>query len=139
MTKKNIPFEFVLDYLAPLEITVKPMFGLYAIYLNEKIMLVLRQRKDNADTNGVWVATCKKYHQTLKNELPSLRSFSIYSKSVKETDWQLLPVDADDFEYSVIKACELIKRGDNRIGKIPKAGKSKTKAKNIIELKNPGA
>lgn len=119
MTRKNIPFEFVIDYLTPLEITVKPMFGLYAIYVNEKIMLVLRERKDHADTNGVWVATNKEHHKSLKTDLPSLRSFSIYAKAIKETEWQLLPVDADDFEASVKKVCDLIKRGDPRIGRIP--------------------
>lgn len=122
MTRKNIPFEFVLDYLAPLEVTIKPMFGLYAIYVNEKIVLVLRERKDHADTNGVWVATNKEHHESLKNDLPSLRPFSIYSKAVKETEWQLLPADADDFEGSVIKVCELIKHGDQRIGSIPAPG-----------------
>jgi hypothetical protein len=124
MTKKNIPFEFVFDYLAPLEVTVKPMFGLFAIYFNEKIVLVLRQRKDHADTNGVWVATTPQHHTSLKSDLPSLRSFAIYSKAVKETEWQLLPADSNDFESSVIKVCELIKRGDPRIGRMPKLRKN---------------
>ena len=100
------------------------MFGLYAIYIDEKIVLVLRDRKDQPETNGVWVATNKEHHKSLKDELPSLRSFSIYSKAVKETGWQMLPVDSDDFETSVIKLCELIKRGDQRIGRVPKPGKS---------------
>jgi hypothetical protein len=126
-TGSHIPFEFVLDHLAPLEVTVKPMFGLYAIYVHEKIMLVLRDRKDHADTNGVWVATNSEYHKSLKTELPSLRSFSIYAKAIKETEWQLLPVDSDDFEACVIKVCELIKRGDPRIGRMPKPGKSKAR------------
>src|SRR5687768_8853038 len=107
-TPKHIPFNFVIDHLSPLEVTVKPMFGLYALYANEKIVLVLRERNDHADTNGVWVATNKEHHKSLKSDLPSLRSFSIYSKAIKETGWQILPADAEDFEASVIKACELI-------------------------------
>lgn len=127
MTKKNIPFEFVFDHLAPLDITVKPMFGLYAIYLNQKILLVLRDRKDRAETNAIWVATNKEDHKSLKSELPSLRSFSIYSKAVKETEWQLLAAESHDFEASVIKICELIKRGDRRIGRFPTPKKKENK------------
>jgi len=37
-----------------------------------------------------------------------------------ETVWQNIPVGEDDFEELVLKACELIRRGDARIGKIPK-------------------
>jgi hypothetical protein len=36
MTKKNIPFDFVFGYL-PLDVTVKPMFGLWSIHLKDKI------------------------------------------------------------------------------------------------------
>ena len=36
MKNKNLPFEFVFDYLTPLDITVKPMFGMWAIYVNDK-------------------------------------------------------------------------------------------------------
>src|SRR5688572_22682463 len=117
MTKKYIPFEFVLDHLAPLEIIVKPMFGLYAIYANEKIVLALRQRNDHTETNGVWIATNKEHHESLQKELPALHSFSIYSKTISPSEWQMLPEHENDFEASVIKVCELIKRGDNRIGR----------------------
>lgn len=127
MIRKNIPFDFVFDHLAPLEVTVKPMFGLWAVYLNGKILIVLRERKDHTDTNGVWVATNNEHHKSLKKDLPSLKSFSIYSKPVNETEWQVIPVEADDFEASVIKVCELIKRGDNRIGRIPAPGNQNQK------------
>jgi len=42
-----------------------------------------------------------------------------------ETVWQNIPVDEDDFEELVLKACELIRKGDARIGKIPKPKKKK--------------
>lgn len=129
MTKKTIPFEFVFDYLLPLDVTIKQMFGLFALYINEKIILILRQRKEFPDTNGVWIATNKEYHKSLKNDIPSLRSISTYSDGATETEWQLIPVDIDDFEYSVIKVCELIKHGDPRIGRIPIPRKVKQKNK----------
>ena len=42
MTRKNIPFSFVFDYLVPPDVTVKPIFGLWAIYVNGKIMPDMR-------------------------------------------------------------------------------------------------
>jgi len=140
MTRKNIPFDFVFDYLLPLEVTVKQMFGLWAIYLDKKIMLILRQRKNNPGTNGVWIATTREHHKSLKTNLPSLCSISTYSEGIMETEWQLLPVDADDFEASVRKVCELIKHGDLRIGRTPKTRKikSKTKSKSNVMPKKEG-
>jgi len=124
MSRKNLPFDFVLDYLMPLEVRVKPMFGLWAIYVEEKIMLILRQRKVNPEINGVWVATTPEHHQSLKKELPDLRSISTYaddgSNVSDETEWQLIPQDSDEFEASVRKVCEWIKHRDPRIGRIPK-------------------
>jgi hypothetical protein len=129
MHKKNIPFEFVFDHLFPLDVTVKNMFGLFAIYISEKIVLILRQRNDHPGTNGVWVATNQAHHESLKNDIPSLRSIGHLSNRLKETEWQLIPVGAEGFEYSVIKVCELIKHGDLRVGRMPDPGKSKTKNK----------
>lgn len=123
MMSKNIPFSFVFDYLATIDITVKPMFGMFGVYVDEKILLILRQRKDHPDTNGVWIATQTEHHKSLKKELPSMCSISTYSDGIQETEWQVLPATSDDFEPSVIKVCNMITRGDPRIGRIPKAGK----------------
>lgn len=123
MASKNSPFSFVLDYLSTVDVTTKPMFGMLALYVGEKIMLILRQRKDHPDTNGVWVATQPEHHKSLKEELPSLCSISTYSDGVRQTEWQVLPATADDFEISVIKVCSMITRSDPRIGRIPKGKK----------------
>jgi hypothetical protein len=122
----------------PLDVTVKPMFGLWAIYLNEKIILILRQRQDFTDTNGVWIATNLEHHKSLKKDLPSLRSISTYSDGIKETEWQMLPVGTNDFEASVRKACELIKLSDHRIGRMTKLRQSRAKTKSIIKPKKSG-
>jgi hypothetical protein len=48
------------------------------------------------------------------------------------TGWQILPVDADDFEESALRACELVLEGDARIGKVPgarRASKSRKEKK----------
>ena len=119
MTDKNIPFDFVFDYLTPLDITIKPMFGIWAVYLNEKILFILRNRKDFSESNGLWLATSKEHHDDLKKDFPTLTSISNYKVGLRETEWQLLSVDSNDFEVSAIRICELIKRNDHRIGRIP--------------------
>lgn len=115
---KNIPFEFVLDYLYPLNPEVKQFFGCFGIYIGKKIVFILRNRKDHADDNGVWLATDKEQHKSLKKEFSSLRSIALLGGP--ETEWQLIPASSDDFESAVIKACELVLKGDKRIGRIPK-------------------
>ena len=47
-----------------------------------------------------------------------MRSIGLFGTPV--TSWQVLPVDAPDFEESALRACELIAARDPRIGKIPK-------------------
>jgi hypothetical protein len=125
MTRK-IPFPFILDRLHALDPVVKPMFGSYAVYVREKIMFVLREREDHEDANGIWIATSKEHHASLKKEFPSLQSIYILSNGKNETGWQMIPANADDFESSADHACDLIIKGDTRIGKIPKARKKKT-------------
>src|SRR5688572_23031529 len=127
MHNKKIPFEFALESLLPLRPKVRPMFGSFAVYVGEKIMLVLRNRQDHEEANGVWIATKSEHHSSLKKVFPSMRSIYILSDGKAETEWQMLPLDADDFESSAIKACELILRGDERIGRIPKSRKKKKK------------
>ncbi len=102
---------------------------MFALYINEKIILMLRQRKEAPGINGVWIATSPEHHKSLKNDIPSLRSISPVSNDPAETGWQLIPLDSDNFEKSVIKACELIKHGDLRIGKIPIPRKKKANNK----------
>jgi len=119
-TKKPAPFAFVLDELADLDPWTRPMFGCTAVYVEEKIVLILRDGKSDED-NGVWVATTKEHHATLRRELPNMRSITVLG--VGETGWQLLPADADDFEESVLRACALIRARDPRVGKVPKPKK----------------
>ena len=128
MSNKKVPFEFVLETLLPLNPRVNPMFGAFAVYVGEKIVLVLRNKEDHQEANGVWIATKSEYHPSLKKIFPSMRSVYLLSDGKAETQWQMLPLDADDFETSAIKACELILHGDERIGRIPKPRKKKKKA-----------
>lgn len=119
-----IPFQFVLDELDSLNPRTNPMFGCYGVYVGEKIMLALRSRDSHTDDNGVWIATKPEHHEGLKKMLPSMRSIHVLGGG-SETNWQIIPEEADDFEESVMKICALIKKRDERIGNIPKAKKKK--------------
>ncbi len=124
---KNIPFPFILDYLLPLEPRINPMFGCYGVYVGERIIFILRERETHTDCNGVWIATSYEHHKSLKKEFSSLTSVSVLNEGSRETAWQMLQSENDDFEESAIRACELVLKGDKRIGKIPKPKKKKKK------------
>jgi hypothetical protein len=124
---KPIAFDFVIEQLERLNPVVKPMFGCHAIYVKNKIVLILRKKDADDPDNGVWLATTPEHHASLKKDFPSMRSIELFGK--KETSWQILPSDADDFEESVMKACEFIFKQDPRIGKIPKEKKKKSAAR----------
>lgn len=121
----SIPFRFVLDELDALNPRTNPMFGCFGVYVGEKIVLALRSKDSHTDDNGVWIATRPEYHAELKKILPSMRSIHVLGGG-SETNWQIIPENADDFEESVMKICALIKKGDLRIGNIPKKKKPST-------------
>jgi len=94
------------------------MFGCLAIYVGNKIVLILRDKPAPDTDNGVWLCTTEEHHESLRREFPNMRSIRVFGKKV--TGWQVLPVDAPDFEEAALHACELIAARDPRIGKVPK-------------------
>ncbi len=117
--KKPVPFDFVLSELEDLSPYIKPMFGCTSVYVGEKIVFILRQRGNPLPDDGVWLATTGEHHASLQKDFPSMRSLEIFGPG--PTGWQVLPVDAEDFEDNVLRACEMVRQGDPRIGKIPKS------------------
>ncbi len=112
------------------------MFGCLAVYVKDKIVCVLRDKRDaTADDDGMWLATTVDHHASLQRELPSMRSIRVLGKKI--TGWQVLPASDSDFEESALRACELIVAGDPRIGKVPasrrvaRAGSKKTKRRKV--------
>ena len=98
------------------------MFGCLAVYVGEKIVLVLRDKRQPDADNGVWLATTEEHHESLRHEFPNMRSIAVFGKEV--SGWQVLPADAPDFEEAALHACDLIAARDPRIGKVPKPRKS---------------
>ncbi len=124
--RKRVPHEFVLEALAPLAPMTRPMFGCLAIYVEEKIVLILREKPKYPADNGVWLATTEEHHQSLRAEFPRMRSIGLLGGKI--TGWQALPSDAPDFEESALRACEMVLARDPRIGKVP-GSRSKSKKK----------
>jgi hypothetical protein len=118
--KKAVAFDFVLEELYSLDPRVRPMFGCHAVYVKEKIVLILRRKEHYIEDNGVWLATSREHHDSLKKDLPAMRTLTVFGGA--ESGWQNLPANSDHFEEEVMKACKLILRGDPRIGKTPKGG-----------------
>jgi hypothetical protein len=121
---KPVAFDFVVEELFAVNPRVKPMFGCHAVYVNDKIVLILRNKEGVTNDNGVWIATTHEHHESLRKDFPSMRTISVFGG--KESGWQNLPVDDESFEEAVMKVCKLIMRGDQRIGKTPKPRKKNT-------------
>jgi len=127
-TRKPAPHAFVLEALEPLRPRTNPMFGCLAVYVGERIVLILRDRPSHPADNGVWLATTREHHESLRGEFPYMRSIGVLGKDV--TGWQLLPSAAPDFEEAALRACELVMARDPRIGKVPQA-KTKGQRRNF--------
>ncbi len=134
-----IEFPFLLEELEDLNVETKPMFGARGVYVDGKIVFIMRNRPTSVNDNGVWLATTGEHHASLLVDFPAMRSIEVFGPG--PTGWQVLPLDSEDFEESVLRACQLVRGGDPRIGKIPKravrrapkkAAKKKTASKKAI-------
>src|SRR5689334_5070283 len=83
--RKPIPHEFVLEALSSLSPRTNPMFGCLAVYVGPKIVLVLRDKREPAADNGVWLATTEDHHESLRRDFPHMRSIQVFGKAV--TAW----------------------------------------------------
>jgi hypothetical protein len=114
--KQKLPYSFVLEELATLDITSKPMFGFVYVYLGEKLILMLRERTNQPERNGLWLATMSEHLASLRKEFPLLPSSCVISSG--ENGWLFLPARLEVFESYAVRACELIAQDDARIGVI---------------------
>jgi hypothetical protein len=129
--RKAVPHAFVPKH-SPSVARDPPHVGCVAVYLGEKIVLILRDKPDKTADNGVWLATAAEHHQSLRHQFPNMRSIKVFKKKV--TDWQVLSADAPDSEAAALRACELILVRDPRIGKVPRARRmSGSHARNVAK------
>lgn len=119
---RAVPHAFVLDALEPLGPYTRPMFGCLGVYVDDKIVFILRD-KPAGDDNGLWIATTPEHHASLREVLPSMRSISVLGPGV--TGWQGLPSELPEFEEEAMRAVKLVLARDPRIGKVPNSKKPK--------------
>jgi hypothetical protein len=115
--ERTPPFAFVLAELEGIYTHTRPMFGCTAVYVDELIVLILRDKAAPRRDNGVWIATTREHHESLREELVSMRPISLFGP--RGSAWQNLPSDALSFEDDALRACALIRARDPRIGKTP--------------------
>src|SRR5574337_1222829 len=52
----------------------------------------MRDKPAHPEANGVWIATSKEHHESLRKDFPMMRSVYILSDGKSETDWQMIPL-----------------------------------------------
>src|SRR5215468_9387583 len=125
---KKIPFAFALEGLDALSPAIKPMFGGFIVYIGEKMTLFLYDREKLPGFKGVSLATTAEHYRSLAQELSSTRYAE--PQKIGKHPWLHIPAGAADFEARVLKACELILNGDERIGRRPDEKQIKPGKKN---------
>ncbi|MEM6770149.1 MAG: hypothetical protein AAF597_06155 [Bacteroidota bacterium] len=112
---ETMPYDFVLDYLDPLQPYVKRMFGNFSVYAGDKIYLCTRLRADRPEDNGIWIGTSVEHHESLKAQFPELTNLNSYR--IKK--WLLLPDTTEHFEEIARALCLLMVAEDPRMGVVP--------------------
>lgn len=116
---QKIAFDFVIEQLYSRHPQVKPMFGAHGVYVDMKIICILRDKESYPNDNGIWIASPSDNHESLKKLIPVLRKIEMFGQNA--SDWMLIPADEDDFETYANIFCGLVLQGDFRIGKLSKA------------------
>ena len=114
--KKQVPFPFVLEELVSLRPTIKLVFGFTYVYLDEKLLVALRDSVKQSGSNGIWVFTTTEHLDSLGKEFPQLPRRQLWRSG--KNAWVILASRLEDFEEYAFKVCELILKGDRRIGRV---------------------
>lgn len=116
--KTREPFPFVLDELDSLRPTIKHMFGFTSVYLDEKLLCSLRDSVKQPGSNGMWLYTTQEHLESLAREFPDLPKRQLWRSRNGDKAWVILASRLENFEEYAFRACELILKGDQRIGRL---------------------
>src|ERR1700751_4606842 len=97
--RRSAPFPFIIEALAPLEPELRPMFSGFAVYVGEKIVLMLRDSPKHPEDNGVWLVfseTANLADTGIRKEFPSIRPIKLLGGKIAH--WRLIPSDSATFE-----------------------------------------
>ena len=124
--RKSAPYRFIVEALAPLEPEVRSMFSGFAVYVGEKIVLMLRDSAKQPKDNGVWLVfseTANLADPGTRKDFPSIRLIKLLGGKIGH--WRLIPADSPTFETEALHACELLLKHDVRFGRIPQSRQSR--------------
>ena len=119
--RRQDPFPFVLQELLPIRPVVKRMFGFTHVYLGERLLCSLRDSASRPGTNGMWLYTTVEHLESLGREFPELPRRCLWRSGKK--GWVILASRLENFEEYAYTACELILRGDRRVGRVTRGGR----------------
>jgi hypothetical protein len=98
------------------------MFSGFAVYVGEKIVLMLRDSLKQPKDNGVWLVFSEAANLAdpgVRQDFPSLRLIDLLGGKIAH--WRLIPADNSTFESEALHACELLLKHDLRFGRIPQS------------------
>ena len=119
---KRSPYPFILEALTPLEPEVRPMFSGFAVYVGDKIVLMLRDSPKYPADNGIWLVFSEEANLTdasIRQDFPSLRLIGLLGGKIAH--WRLIPSNSPTFESEALHACELLLKHDARFGRVPQS------------------
>ena len=119
---RSAPYPFIIEALASLKPEVRPMFSGFAVYVGEKIVLMLRDSPKQPEDNGVWIVfseTANLADAGIHLDFPSLRLINLLGGKIGH--WRLIPADSATFESEALHVCELLLKHDGRFGRIPQS------------------
>jgi hypothetical protein len=118
--RREVAFDFVLDALSASAPATRAMFGATAVYLDERVVFILREKGDADD--GVWVAFEPEREAAVMAALPRLQSITLFGKI---RGWKKLYARDPSFEDDVLAACALARGKGALLGKVPARQKAK--------------
>ena len=125
------PYQFVLDELTPIRPSVRRVFGFAYVYLEERLLLALRESAKQPRHNGVWLYTEAEHVESLRREFPLLPRRCFWKSRKSGSGWVIIAADFEDFEEYAFKACELILKGDRRIGRVSRRGLASSRPRDL--------
>jgi len=122
LTRKQLPFSFILEELVSIRPTMKRMFGFTYVYVGDKLLFSLRDSLKQPGSNGMWLYTTSEHIESLGREFPELSRRYLWRSG--KNAWVILASKLEVFEEYSFRACELILKGDQRIGRVTRGGRN---------------
>ena len=121
---KPFEHEWILDGIAEHRTFVtKRMFGGLAVYLYERLMLLLVEptKSGRWTWHGVLVCTEREHHASIQADFPAVTPHHVLRK------WLFVDSAHEDFESTMEAVAKRVARNDPRFGIVPKDSKTRNR------------